>query len=359
MSRPPIPRAIGCSVARARRARTRRAGAAAGASVALVLSLSGIAHAEGRTAEAQTRAISSWGSASSIDDRIAALEGEYARATSELATLQRAVSLHAREYAAAAEAERVATHAAARAQEAADRAAQAAGDARDSLSRFAAAAYEQGGVGHQGLLHLLTAGPGQALDMAQYLDDAAEAQDRQVREAESLAGLAEALSVTAVEQARVRAERARAAADAHQALDAQIAAVTDRVGQIGARQQALILELALVRQVTAEEQQRQLDARAQEAAARAQGTSPAALAPALAQAPPRDHHAQASCSRDTTDTGPRRPGQPPRRPLRHQPQPRLPRRRRSPPWRGCRQILERSRNRSCRPSGLGRTSGPA
>ena len=298
-------------------ARVRRAGVAAMCGAALVLTSGGIALAQPAYAPPGTGVT---GSTAATDDRVGALEADYARATAELAALQQAVSRQAGEYAAAVEAERVAADAAARAQDEADRATQAADAARDALSRFAAAAYEQGGVGHQGLLHLLTVGPGQALDMAQYLDDAAEAQDRQLREAQSLAGLADALRATAQEQARVRAERARALGEAHHALDAQVAVATEQVAQIGARQQALVMELALARQVTAEEQQRQLDARAQEGAARAQAAQAAATpatpgAPAAAPPPPAPPApALAPAPTVTTSAAPPAPSAPPSSP---------------------------------------------
>ena len=298
-------------------ARVRRAGVAAMCGAALVLTSGGIALAQPAYAPPGTGVT---GSTVATEDRVAALEADYARATAQLAALQHAVSRQAGEYAAAAEAERVAADAAARAQDEADRATQAADAARDALSRFAAAAYEQGGVGHQGLLHLLTVGPGQALDMAQYLDDAAEAQDRQLREAQSLAGLADALRATAQEQARVRAERARALGEAHHALDAQVAVATEQVAQIGARQQALVMELALARQVTAEEQQRQLDARAQEGAARAQAAQAAATpatpgAPAAAPPPPAPPApAPAPAPTVTTSAAPPAPSAPPSSP---------------------------------------------
>lgn len=217
--------------------------------------------------------------------RVDALEAEYARASAELADVQHAVSRTAAGYAAAQRAADSARASAQAAQLAAEHASGVADAARESLSRTAAAAYEQGGSAQYVLLGLLGDGPQMALDLAQYLDDAATSLDRDLREAALLAGAATSARAFAQDRAALLADALADAERSHARLQTQVDQAAGQVAALAARQRAMVSELAALRRTSEEEQQQRLDALALAAAAAARAEAERAAREAATRPP--------------------------------------------------------------------------
>ncbi len=206
----------------------------------------------------------------SQQSRVAQLEAGYQAASAEAATRQHAVNRAAAAYAVAEANVARAAEASRIAQADADRAAAAARAARDALGRTAAAAYEQNGSTGELLLGLLgSEGPQRAVDLAQYLEDAAGALDRQLRDATMLAGVADSATAVAQERSRVLAEAAAAQADSLASMQAELDAATGALNDLAARQRAMVTELAALQNTSEDIQQERLDGLAAAAAAKA------------------------------------------------------------------------------------------
>ena len=206
----------------------------------------------------------------SQQSRVAALEAGYQAASAEAATRQHAVNRASAAYAVAEANVARAAEASRIAQADADRAAAAARAAHDALGRTAAAAYEQNGSTGELLLGLLgSEGPQRAVDLAQYLEDAAGALDRQLRDATMLAGVADSATAVAQERSRVLAEAAAAQADSLASMQAELDAATGALNDLAARQRAMVTELAALQNTSEDIQQERLDGLAAVAAAKA------------------------------------------------------------------------------------------
>ena len=206
----------------------------------------------------------------SQQSRVAQLEAGYQAASAEAATRQHAVNRAAAAYAVAEANVARAAEASRIAQADADRAAAAARAAHDALGRTAAAAYEQNGSTGELLLGLLgSEGPQRAVDLAQYLEDAAGALDRQLRDATMLAGVADSATAVAQERSRVLAEAAAAQADSLASMQAELDAATGALNDLAARQRAMVTELAALQNTSEDIQQERLDGLAAAAAAKA------------------------------------------------------------------------------------------
>lgn len=233
--------------------------------------------------------------------RVAALEAEYQRGVAELAVVQHTVSSSAKAYQAAQAAEREAATAAAAAALAADGAATAAAEAQTALSHLAAAAFEEGGgVGQQGLLHIFAAGPDTVLDMAQFLDDSADLVDRQLREAQLLAGAVESTRGIAVDRAQRLAAAVQESRAAQAQLESELGRASDQVAALAARQHTLTAELATLVGTSQAIQQQRLDALAEQAAAQARQQQLAAGQAAAGSLPQPTPTVRATDSRSTT-----------------------------------------------------------
>lgn len=206
----------------------------------------------------------------SQQSQVAQLEAGYQAASAEAATRQHAVNRAAAAYAVAEANVARAAEASRIAQADADRAAVAARAAHDALGRTAAAAYEQNGSTGELLLGLLgSEGPQRAVDLAQYLEDAAGALDRQLRDATMLAGVADSATAVAQERSRVLAEAAAAQADSLASMQAELDAATGALNDLAARQRAMVTELAALQNTSEDIQQERLDGLAAVAAAKA------------------------------------------------------------------------------------------
>ncbi len=198
--------------------------------------------------------------------QVDAVEASYRQAGDALASVQRSLSAAADVQAAAAEREAQASQDAQAARAAADRADAEAQAATDVLSRMAAAAYEQGTTSTDLLVGMLGSDPQRSLDLAQYVDDAGELLDQQLRAASLSAGVAANARQVADAREQVLHDATAEASRATAQLQSEVDQASAQVAQLGATQDQLVAQLAALEQTSREVQQARLDALAAQAA---------------------------------------------------------------------------------------------